>query len=288
MTEFGLARRLKIEVDAAKRLLKDYFRGMPLVAKFIKATQEQAKRDGFVTTYLGRKRPLPDLESPDPKIAASALRKAVNSVVQGGAADVMKEGLVRLHEALPAIGARALITVHDQVIVEVPETVPPGEAIRIVREAMEIPVEGWCRLAVDAKVGPRWGVEDEERMKEVKAMPAAVPESPATPPPAAVVRQEPRIPSFAKMVAPCALVELPTLDREAGAAIRDLICSCRPLEVGGYRLYITTRVKGREILVEAGSEVAIEDRFAEYLDRLFPQAVLKLFRTEEEVAAWAR
>ncbi|BDU77373.1 DNA polymerase I [Mesoterricola sediminis] len=135
---FALSGSLGITFKEAKAFIDRYFERMPKVAEWIEATKARALEDGLVRTRWGRVRPIPDLHSSNPGLKAQALREAVNTVVQGTAADIMRRAMVRFAQALAKEGlaARLLLQVHDELLVEA----PPEEADRVealLREAME-------------------------------------------------------------------------------------------------------------------------------------------------------
>ncbi len=114
------------------------------------------RENGFVRTLHGRRRRLPDIESSDPALVAKAERQAVNAVIQGTAAEVMKAALVRVHHSLPA-GCHLVLTVHDSAIVECP--IEQELAVReLLHDTMiSPPVSSWFPLAVTIKSGYSWG-----------------------------------------------------------------------------------------------------------------------------------
>ncbi|HNX32622.1 MAG TPA: DNA polymerase I [Holophaga sp.] len=135
---YALAANLGISFGEAKGFIERYFERMPKVAEWIEGTKAQAVKDGLVRTAWGRIRRIPELESRNPGLKAMGLREAVNTVVQGTAADLMRRAMVRLHRALKAEGLRSslLLQVHDELLVEAPpEEVPRASAL--LKEAME-------------------------------------------------------------------------------------------------------------------------------------------------------
>jgi DNA polymerase-1 len=135
---YALAASLGIPFREAKGFIERYFERMPKVAQWIEATKAKALDEGLVRTQWGRVRRIPDLQSPNQGLKATALREAVNTVVQGTAADLMRRAMVRFHQALDGGGhkARLLLQVHDELLVEA----PPEEVesvSRLLREAME-------------------------------------------------------------------------------------------------------------------------------------------------------
>ncbi len=134
---FALAASLGIPFREAKGFIERYFERMPKVAEWIEATKARALDEGLVRSHWGRIRRIPDLQSANGGLKATALREAVNTVVQGTAADIMRRAMVRFHEALAGAGLRArlLLQVHDELLVEA-----PPEEVEVVsgllREAM--------------------------------------------------------------------------------------------------------------------------------------------------------
>jgi DNA polymerase-1 len=153
----GLAQSLDIDVAEARRFIDDYFRSYPGVKRFIDDTIERARRDQAVSTLLGRMRRLPDIDSTNPGLRAFSERVAVNTPVQGTAADIIKLAMLRIHRALAAANmeSRMILQVHDELLFEVPE----GELERaqeMVREAMENAMALAVPLKVDMGTGTNW------------------------------------------------------------------------------------------------------------------------------------
>jgi DNA polymerase-1 len=158
MSETRLAREQGMKRTEARRFVQAYFERFGRVRDYIEEVREQARREGAVRTLFGRVRYFPQLhEKVNRGIQEQALRGAVNTTVQGTAADLMKLAMLRVDEALTraASGARMLLQVHDELLLEVPQGAEQ-EVGRIVREAMEgvHPLE--VPLVVDQKVGPNW------------------------------------------------------------------------------------------------------------------------------------
>lgn len=138
----GLARKLKVSQDRGRELMDRYWAGLPAT----KVAKEQALRfamqKGYVQTWFGRKRPLPDLNSEIRSIRAKAVRSVWNTIIQGTAADWLKIAMVRVHRALKDYDAHILLTVHDELLIEVSEKEPIREVVAVVKEAMEFKVKG--------------------------------------------------------------------------------------------------------------------------------------------------
>ncbi|MBK7702098.1 MAG: DNA polymerase I [bacterium] len=153
----ALARRVAVPVREAAAFIDAYFRTYPGVRDYIATTRESARRDGYVTTMSGRRRPLPDLASDDPRRRSLAERMAVNTPIQGTAADLIKQAMLRVDGELRRSGSRALLLlqVHDELLLEVPR----GElatVAKLVREAMEQVADLAVPLLVDVHDGADW------------------------------------------------------------------------------------------------------------------------------------
>jgi DNA polymerase-1 len=138
--ETGMTRKEAIE------FIDRYFAAYPGVRDYLDKGRDEARAKGFVTTLLGRKRSLKDMyESTDPRIVAAAENVAVNTPIQGSAADIIKMAMIRIHAALAAAAptARLLLQVHDELILEVPED-DRDSARNLVKREME----GACALRV--------------------------------------------------------------------------------------------------------------------------------------------
>ena len=157
ISSFGLSENLGIPREEAQELIDTYLARLPRVQELIKRTIAQAAADGYVTTLLGRRRPIPELRASNRQTRSLGERLAVNTVMQGTAADVIKVAMVRIHERLRAEGraARLVLQVHDELLLEVPDV--ETSAVRdLVREEMVGAYPLDPALAVDAGVGDTW------------------------------------------------------------------------------------------------------------------------------------
>jgi len=156
-TAFGLAQQLGSSREVADELMRTYLARFPGVADYMKEIVERARREGAVTTLLKRRRPLPDLRAPSPPVRQAAERTAINTPIQGSAADIMKLAMLKLDESLRAGGLRArlLLQVHDEVVLETP--VEEVDALcDLVRAAMRGAFPLIVPLEVEVKLGPNW------------------------------------------------------------------------------------------------------------------------------------
>jgi len=149
LSPFGLAQQLGIEQKEAKRFIEAYFERYAGVRTFIEATLEQARRDGFVRNLFGRKRPIPDLLSKNPNLRGFAERTAVNTPLQGTAADLIKIAMLHLERELRARGleTKMLLQVHDELVLEAPEA-----EVDIVKSLVKECMEGAHALSVPLEV----------------------------------------------------------------------------------------------------------------------------------------
>ena len=157
LTAYGLAQQLGIAADEAQAIVDAYFARFPGVRSFLDDAVAGATRDGYTTTMFGRRRYLPDLRSDDRNRRQMAERMALNAPIQGTAADVIKLAMIDLARALDEsdLGARLLLQVHDEVILEVPD----GEVDRtraLVEEVLGSVAELAVPLEVDSAVGHTW------------------------------------------------------------------------------------------------------------------------------------
>jgi DNA polymerase-1 len=160
MSSYGLAQRTDLSQEDADRFVQNYFANYPGVKVYMDRTRQQAAKQGYVETLLGRRRYFPQFQSSRQVHAserARAEREAINHPIQGSAADIMKIAMIRLHRALEAqrLGARILLQVHDELVLEVPEAEVEA-TVPVVRAAMEGAFELAAPLKVDVKVGPNW------------------------------------------------------------------------------------------------------------------------------------
>jgi DNA polymerase-1 len=123
ISSFGLSENLEIPRDEAQQYIDTYLARFPLVQDFIQRTIEQAGRDGYVTTLFGRRRPVPEIRASNRQTRSLGERLAVNSVMQGTAADIIKVAMVRIHNRLREEGrsSRLVLQVHDELLVEAPD-----------------------------------------------------------------------------------------------------------------------------------------------------------------------
>ena len=155
LTDFGLADRLQIPREEAAVFIATYFERFPAVREFIEKTIAQAIEQGYVTTLLGRRRQIPELRARNRQQHALGERLAVNTVIQGTAADIIKVAMVRCQRAGAELRSRLILQIHDELLFEGPQ-----EEMEGLRKLVETEMVGaWALdppLAVDLGVGPNW------------------------------------------------------------------------------------------------------------------------------------
>jgi DNA polymerase I len=157
LSAFGLSQNLGIEPSEAKQFINAYFERYSGVRAFIDRTLEEARREGKVKTLFGRVRPIPDINSKNANLRGFAERTAVNTPLQGTAADLIKIAMIRIDTALRERGLKSRMTlqVHDELVFEVPEA--EIEVMRpLVRDQMEKVHELTVPLLVEIGVGMNW------------------------------------------------------------------------------------------------------------------------------------
>ncbi len=157
ISSFGLSENLEIPREEAQEIIDTYLARFPRVQELIARTIAQASADGYVTTLLGRRRPIPELRASNRQTRSLGERLAVNTVMQGTAADVIKVAMIRVHERLRTEGRRAqlVLQVHDELLLEAPE-VETSAVKALVREEMVGAYPLDPPLAVDVGVGDSW------------------------------------------------------------------------------------------------------------------------------------
>jgi DNA polymerase I len=155
MGESALAKQLKIPREEAARFIEMYFARYDGVRRFMDDTVAQAKKGEAVRTLFGRRRFLPNLHSANRGLRFEAERVAMNTPIQGTAADILKVAMLRLAHEPPAPGARMILTVHDELLFEVPEA-EVAAALPRIAESMQNAVKLDVPLVVNVGHGPNW------------------------------------------------------------------------------------------------------------------------------------
>jgi DNA polymerase-1 len=156
MNAYGLASRLGIPPDEAQEFIDAYFAGFPKIREFLDHQVTMASAEGFTATILGRRRYLPELQSPNPRIRNLGRRMALNAPIQGSAADIMKLAMIQVDAALETLSATMVLTVHDELVLEAREEAA-DQVAEAARKEMESAYELSVPLRVDVGAGSDWG-----------------------------------------------------------------------------------------------------------------------------------
>ena len=157
MSPKGLADAAGMTFYEAKKFIESYFELRAPIRKYLDQTLENGRKNGYVETLFGRRRPCPDLSAPNYLVRAAAERAAANMPIQGTEADLMKKAMLAVDKALPD-GAKIILQIHDSLIIECFDQ-QVEEVKQLLVEKMEgVAPELPVKLAVDATIGKDWGV----------------------------------------------------------------------------------------------------------------------------------
>ncbi len=158
MNAWGLAQRLDIAPDEAQEIMEAYFASFPSIKRYLEDQVGRATVEGFTETLLGRRRYIPELQAPNPRVRDLGRRQALNAPIQGSASDVFKVAMIAVDRAVrehPELDLHVLLTVHDELVFEVPEA-NVEVAAALVRDRMEHAVDLDVPLQADVGWGPNW------------------------------------------------------------------------------------------------------------------------------------
>src|SRR3546814_7078693 len=161
ISAFGLAQNLAIPQGEARAYIDAYFQRYPGIRAYMEAMKKEARERGFVTTLFGRRIHVPGIKDKNPAMRSFSERAAINAPIQGAAADIIKRAMIRVPPALKKakLGARMLLQVHDELLLEVP-VAEVEETAAVVRAIMENACHPAVTLSVplvaDAGTGKNW------------------------------------------------------------------------------------------------------------------------------------
>lgn len=157
MGAFSLSKDIGVTVYEANRYIKNYLARYPKVSRFMDDTVEKAKADGYVSTYFNRRRPVPELRQSNKMVQAAGKRIAMNTPIQGTAADIIKMAMVKVYDRLKTEcpEAKLILQVHDELIVEVPQKLAL-KAAKILGEEMQNVVDFTVPLTAEVSMGGSW------------------------------------------------------------------------------------------------------------------------------------
>jgi len=157
MGEYSLSEDLGISRVQAKQYIESYLAGFPKIREYLENIKTVAREQGYVTTEFGRKRYIPELSAANKNLQRFGERVAMNSPIQGTAADIIKVAMIRVNEELKKNGmdARLILQVHDELLLE-SNVNCADEALTLLRTCMEEAIELTVPLSVDAHIGTNW------------------------------------------------------------------------------------------------------------------------------------
>jgi len=157
LTSYGLSRDIGLPINEAQDFIDSYFLRYPKVRDYIQEQIEKARKEGFVTTLLGRRRYLPQINDKNQNIRQLSERQAVNTPLQGSASDLIKLAMVQIHEKLRVkeLKARMILQIHDELLFELPQG-ELKEVALLAREGMEQVLKLAVPVKVDIKKGKNW------------------------------------------------------------------------------------------------------------------------------------
>jgi len=155
ISPFGLAKQIGTSNSVAKSYINEYFKRYKSVRFYMEKSIQEAQKQGYAVTILGRRRPIPELKSKDRATRGFGERTAINTPIQGSAADIIKIAMLRIHERLRAFKSRMILQVHDELLFEIYE--PELEELsELIRGEMEGAWKLRVPLRVDIGVGKNW------------------------------------------------------------------------------------------------------------------------------------
>ncbi|MDH5201858.1 MAG: DNA polymerase I [Nitrospirota bacterium] len=154
ISPFGLSEALSITRDEAKTYIEQYFHRHPGVKRYIEITIDEARKKGFVTTLFGRRRAIPELKNQNATIRQQGERLAINSPIQGTAADIIKIAMINIRKRFQEKGlkTRMILQVHDELLFEI-----PAQELEIVKDIVKKEMEGVTALSVPVRVDINYG-----------------------------------------------------------------------------------------------------------------------------------
>jgi len=157
MSPFGLSKDLGISLKEAEKYITKYFERYSGVKRYIGEIIEEAKEKGYITTLLKRRRYIPEINHPDPRLSNFAKRAAINTPIQGTSADIIKVAMLEISERLKkeVLKSKMIIQIHDELLFEVPED-EVKRVSKLAKEIMEKAIELEVPIKVDIKTGKNW------------------------------------------------------------------------------------------------------------------------------------
>lgn len=157
ISDFGLSNNLRISKNTAKKYIETYLDRYPGVKRYMSDIVEKAERDGYVVTYAGRRRYIPEINSKNNIVKNLGKRLAMNAPIQGSAADIIKIAMVKVYDRLKdeKLSSKLILQVHDELIIEAePDEI--DKVKKVIKQEMENAVDLHVKLTVDVEAGSSW------------------------------------------------------------------------------------------------------------------------------------
>jgi len=157
ISAFGLSQRLNIPRSEASEVIKSYFEQYPAIAEFMEEVVESVRKDGYAQTLSGRRRYFKEINSGNATVRANAERAAINSPIQGTAADMIKIAMVRIHKILEERKSKMILQVHDELLFDLHES-EEAHLLPLITEAMEnaLVLPNQVPVKIDLGTGKNW------------------------------------------------------------------------------------------------------------------------------------
>jgi len=155
VSAFGLAQQTELDLQGSKQFIDTYFERYPGIKEYMDKTKKSANLKGYVTTIFDRRRYLPDLKSKNFNVRMFAERVAINTPIQGTAADMIKIAMIKIHQELLDKKSKMLLQVHDELVFDVHKN-ETEDIQRIVKEGMEKAIKLKVPIVVDMGIGENW------------------------------------------------------------------------------------------------------------------------------------
>ncbi len=155
ISPFGLAKQIGTSNTIAKSYIDEYFKRYRRVKAYTERSLREAERHGYAVTILGRRRPIPELKSKDRTTRGFGERTAINTPIQGSAADIIKIAMIRIHDQLIGFKSRMILQVHDELLFEIYES-EIDEVSRMIKKEMEGAWKLRVPIRVDIGMGKNW------------------------------------------------------------------------------------------------------------------------------------
>ncbi|MBN2453197.1 MAG: DNA polymerase I [Candidatus Omnitrophica bacterium] len=165
MSPYGLSQNLDIDVAKAKEFIDAYFERYPDVRQYMESLIAEARQNGYVTTILGRRRYIPEINSRDVRLKQFAERTAINAPIQGSAADVIKVAMIAIDEAITekGLGMKMILQVHDELVFDVPKD-ELAKSAKIVKDGMENVLKLKVPVEAHIEAGKNWLDQEKENI----------------------------------------------------------------------------------------------------------------------------